>query len=251
MPESAIIRHNQRDAGARLRTAPDVAYLLVKGSAMPSIVIPPGLCQCGCGQPTAPAPQTHHKRGWIKGQPVRFIKGHNVTDMPTRPLTERFWEKVDRSGGPAACWPWQGYRNPHGYGTICTGESDTLTHRVAWELAHGPIPPGKVVCHRCDNPPCCHAECNVPGCEHLQNSPGCQSHLFLGTHLDNSADAVMKGRLACGPRLPQTKLTADQVRTIRARYTGRRGDQAHLAQEFGICRHTLQAILARKTWKHV
>ena len=36
-----------------------------------------GLCECGCGQKTNVARQTCEKKGWIKGQPVRFIKGHN------------------------------------------------------------------------------------------------------------------------------------------------------------------------------
>ena len=34
------------------------------------------LCECGCGQPAPIAKQTHLKHGHIKGQPVRFVKGH-------------------------------------------------------------------------------------------------------------------------------------------------------------------------------
>ena len=29
-----------------------------------------------------------------------------------------------------------------------------LLHRWVWEQVNGPIPPGMVVMHRCDNPPC-------------------------------------------------------------------------------------------------
>ena len=36
-----------------------------------------GVCACGCGPPTRLAPQTATKRGWVKGQPVTFIRGHN------------------------------------------------------------------------------------------------------------------------------------------------------------------------------
>jgi hypothetical protein len=60
----------------------------------------------------------------------------------------------------------------HLYGAITTG-----THRLAWELANGPIPPGMQVLHRCDNPRCCNPE-----------------HLFVGTQQDNMADMALKKR---------------------------------------------------------
>ncbi len=36
------------------------------------------LCQCGCGQPTRPAPVNDRSKGWTKGQPLKFIKGHGI-----------------------------------------------------------------------------------------------------------------------------------------------------------------------------
>jgi len=38
---------------------------------------PTGLCQCGCGQPTPRANQSSTKKGWVRGQPIRFISGHH------------------------------------------------------------------------------------------------------------------------------------------------------------------------------
>jgi hypothetical protein len=38
--------------------------------------IPEGYCKCGCGQLAPLASQTYTKRGWVKGEPVRFIRGH-------------------------------------------------------------------------------------------------------------------------------------------------------------------------------
>lgn len=35
-----------------------------------------GYCQCGCGNQTTLAPRTRNSRGWIKGEPLRFIRGH-------------------------------------------------------------------------------------------------------------------------------------------------------------------------------
>lgn len=41
-----------------------------------------GLCECGCGQPTRLAPQTDTAIGWVKGQPIRFINGHQNMIRP-------------------------------------------------------------------------------------------------------------------------------------------------------------------------
>jgi len=42
--------------------------------------IPIGLCQCGCGQAAPIAKKTDTARERIKGQALRFIKGHNGVD---------------------------------------------------------------------------------------------------------------------------------------------------------------------------
>lgn len=36
------------------------------------------LCQCGCGEPAPIAAYTHWRWGWIAGQPIKFIHGHNA-----------------------------------------------------------------------------------------------------------------------------------------------------------------------------
>jgi hypothetical protein len=35
-----------------------------------------GFCECGCGQQTSIAPQTSRSKGWTKGEPLRFVRGH-------------------------------------------------------------------------------------------------------------------------------------------------------------------------------
>lgn len=35
------------------------------------------LCECGCGEYTKVASKTAKSRGWVKGEPLRFINGHN------------------------------------------------------------------------------------------------------------------------------------------------------------------------------
>ena len=79
---------------------------------------------------------------------------------------------------PSGCWEWNGNRNHRGYGKFDINGRRYRAHRVAWERAHGPIPPGMFVCHHCDNPPCINL-----------------THLFLGTPMDNVHDAMRKGRM--------------------------------------------------------
>lgn len=39
--------------------------------------IPTGICQCGCGKPTLLYTSSDKTRGWTKGEPRKFLKGHN------------------------------------------------------------------------------------------------------------------------------------------------------------------------------
>lgn len=78
--------------------------------------------------------------------------------MSTDTLTthKTFWNRIDRTGGPDACWTWLGSLNrPNGYGALRHQGRNTSAHRVAWELTIGPIPPGMILDHLvCDNPRC-------------------------------------------------------------------------------------------------
>lgn len=40
--------------------------------------IPYGYCHCGCGEKTRIAASSNRRRGVVKGEPVRFIHGHNA-----------------------------------------------------------------------------------------------------------------------------------------------------------------------------
>lgn len=72
------------------------------------------------------------------------------------PLEERFFNHV-RVGGPmprfnprlGACSIWTGYVHPSGFGAIWRGHSLIYVHRLAWEMAHGTIPPGALIEHVC------------------------------------------------------------------------------------------------------
>ncbi|HCA7769786.1 TPA: HNH endonuclease [Pseudomonas aeruginosa] len=94
------------------------------------------------------------------------------------PIHLRFWSHVIRASD-GSCWEWSGAKDGKGYGTINSGcgKSPQKAHRISYEMAHGPIPDGLVVRHKCDNPGCVNP-----------------SHLEVGTQKDNSADMVDRGR---------------------------------------------------------
>lgn len=149
------------------------------------------------------------------------------------PSVERFEAKVDRSG---ECHVWTGAIVAEGYGSFWCGEVNDAghpinvrAHRWAWEQAHGPIPAGMVVMHRCDNPPCVRLD-----------------HLRLGTLAENSADMAAKGRSLRGERAPGAKLGPEQVAAIRS--LGGTRSQQSIADEFGISQKQVSNILAGRNW---
>lgn len=54
-----------------------------------------------------------------------------------------------------------------------------------------------------------------------------------------------------GEQHPLHKLTAEQVRTIRAGYTPGLVTYAALAAEHGVSKQTISRVLAGHTWRHV
>jgi hypothetical protein len=204
-------------------------------------------CECGCGQATKIAKKTNRHYGRVKGQPMRFLSGHNWRGQsrprhpnhvppprtPIRPLTDRFWPKVQVSA-PDACWLWIGAKDKRGYGSIGDGGGaagrSVLAHRVSWELHCGPIPPGCHVLHNCptgDNPSCVNPR-----------------HLFLGNQKINNEDMRRKGRA-------YTKLTAAKVLEIRRLYAGGGFSQRALARRFDVSQPCVRYALLGLTWSHV
>ena len=87
-------------------------------------------------------------------------------------FAELFWAKV-KVGEPDECWPWLKYVD-RGYGRLGFSGALHLAHRVAYELAVGPIPSELVLDHTChSNDPdcpggalCMHRRCCNPA--HLE-----------------------------------------------------------------------------------
>lgn len=172
---------------------------------------PAKLCECGCGRPTLIAMHNQPQSGTRKGEPARFLAGHNsprpkregceapdcsgkhfgiglcvkhymrkrrhgnlTGKFPQGAAEERFWRYVDKAG---ECWTWTGGRTIDGYGNFRADGAGISAHRFSYQLHNGAIPEGLFICHQCDNPPCVRPD-----------------HLFLGTPLDNVRDMYGKGR---------------------------------------------------------
>jgi hypothetical protein len=184
------------------------------------------------------------------------------------PLEDRFWTKVDKCGpvpehvpelGP--CWLWMASRFAGGYGRIDVNKHSKVAHRVAWGLVKGDIPDGLLALHRCDNPPCVNPD-----------------HLFLGTHKDNTQDALSKGRFAVGDRnafhLYKDRVLAGQLKRLEAGPINHPSGDAHylckipdaelpviferaaagdyqyvIAADYGVTQGTISKILTNRTRK--
>ncbi len=93
-------------------------------------------------------------------------------------LEARFWRKV---GPPTVvlphvgpCRDWLGKVDEAGYGKIRHNDSFRLAHRVSFELAHGSLPAGMLICHKCSR-----RTCVAP------------DHLYAGTADDNMRDLAL------------------------------------------------------------
>lgn len=99
-----------------------------------------------------------------------------------KPLADRILAciSIDAATG---CWNFMGYCDKDGYGQLTcpngkSGGKNFRAHRIAAHVWLGfDLKSPLRICHHCDNPPCCNPD-----------------HLFIGTEVDNTQDAIRKGR---------------------------------------------------------
>lgn len=152
-------------------------------------------------------------------------KPNDVADLLTR-------YAVDEHSG---CWIWTRYKDQRGYGITSLNGKLMKAHRLFYENLVSEIPPGAVVCHRCDNPSCVNP-----------------NHLFVGTQRDNILDCIRKGRARRrdqrGTKNHQAKLTESQVLEIRYSESG---PQGQIAKRYGVTQTIISDIRRGVAWTHI
>lgn len=143
-----------------------------------------------------------------------------------RTLEARLWSKVDKSGGPQACWPWTGSPDVgSGYGRIMDDGIKTQAHRAAYKVTHGSIPAGKNVLH-------------ARGCSKLCCNP---AHLRAGDQLENMADAKAEKKLRRNLKPAEVCAIVESVRDKKL-------DYRKAAAKHGVSPQTVFNIMTGKTW---
>jgi hypothetical protein len=139
---------------------------------------------------------------------------------------------MDRVSVSDGCWLWLGSRmTVKQYGRVA-GPPGLLprtwyAHRLAYHLFCGPIPPGLLVLHRCDNPSCVRPD-----------------HLFLGTNEANQDDKARKGRAV------RYKLTPEQIPRIRRLLEADDLTISEIARQFSVTRGVIYKIRAGEIWRY-
>lgn len=134
------------------------------------------------------------------------------------------------------CIPFPGCKNKYGYGQVCINGVSVGAHRVAYcranNLSLDDIK-GKVVRHKCDNPPCCNP-----------------NHLEIGIQKDNVMDCISRGRFKSnsGENNPRAKLNSDIANKIRIEYSSGGVSMRSLAEKYHVGKSTIKRIIDGVIW---
>ena len=172
----------------------------------------PVLCECGCGQATPPARQTDSKKGWILGQPIRFIQFHHHRMLrPERRIDQVIRLKAKIKAVENGCLIWRGNITPSGYGVFWTTTGTNGAHRIAYELLRGEIPDGLTLDHLCRNRACVNPDHLEPVTirENLRRAPTALSTINAAkTHCKRGHPFDEQNTYVFGDRFRQCKACA-------------------------------------------
>lgn len=145
----------------------------------------------------------------------------------------RFFSHIERIPF-SECWIWTG-ATTKGYGQATYNKQHGYAHRISWEIHNNSkIQPGKVCCHKCDEPLCVNP-----------------NHLFIGDHKDNVNDKIQKGRHRHGTLSGEqngfskvTKEIVEEIKLLKAKGLTVR----QIAEKIGISKSNVWLVATNKTW---
>lgn len=140
-----------------------------------------------------------------------------------KPIT---WKENDHG-----CWECVSHApDTHGYPQVGILGLQMKVCRHVWQSAHGEVPAGLVIRHKCDNRLCVRL-----------------SHLLIGTVEDNVQDAVERKRHSRGEQHHTAVITAEQAKEIWLS-----PDQsATLARRMSVSHSIVHEVRSGHTWKDV
>lgn len=184
--------------------------------------IPDGYCHCGCGEKTRRAPYAIKARGLKRGDPHKFVSGHNSRVAHPRVLSPVEYAEEDR-GYETPCWIWQKGVDHKGsesaYGRKWHEGRYHPAHRFYYERQYGPLPAGLAPDHLCKVTLCVRPD-----------------HLEPVTTTENNR------------RSRSTPLTDGDVENIRKTYDAGKTTQKELASLYGVRQATISRIVRRVRW---
>lgn len=168
---------------------------------------------------------THYLRSKTHGCPLKTIS--------TPPGVAMTWiqDHIRYSGDECLIWPFN--RTYFGYPSI--GDRGAFgtnrAHRVMCELFHGPAPE--------ERRDAAHS-CGVRLCMNPR-------HLRWASRSENEKDKIIHGKSNRGANHGMSKLTEDDIRTIRA--LGEQVSTSALAERFFVSRRHIRDVLKKRTWR--
>lgn len=151
-------------------------------------------------------------------------------------VDEWFWPRVNRSGGPDACWPWAGSLVGNVYGQLDYGSTPP---RFALELHLGrKLLPGKRACHK----DCClYAHCCNP--QHLYEGAIGFAESKFNPLPKGSVNLALRNR----PNPKNRKYPVELIREIK--FSNK--SEAQLVAEFHCSKGLIWKVRTGRIWKDI
>ena len=172
---------------------------------------------------------TAKSKGFCRKHYQRIYK-HGSVDLKTRqPAIERYTLVPSNLESP--CHVFDGAKNVGGYGQAVHMGELRMAHRVAYEIANGPIPEGMLVLHLCKQSRAC-------------INP---EHLMLGDHKLNYEHGVNDGTQGSIGRVQAPRLSRAEVDLIKSMRSSGMTVQA-IANKLGHAHNKIHRVVSGFTY---